>query len=231
MDTVIRPGIFDEFVRAFFTRKGVGADPQTISNYLAIGTADICMPIQRHTDIVWLVSDDRTPMKADAVVTRKKGILIGVQVADCVPVLLHDREKSAVGAVHAGWRGTSLQIIRKTISFMTEKFGSDPHDIRMAFGPSIRSDCYCVDSDVRDAVLRASGPGEYVVPQNGKFYLDLTTANVLQALSEGIPSENIWTSPECTCCNPRDFHSFRYHGNYAGRQGGFIGIFEKCSLL
>lgn len=231
MNTLILPEIFDECVRAFFTRKSLGADRQKISNLLSIGQDDICMPLQAHTDIVWLLNDERTPVTADAVVTRNRGILIGVQVADCVPVILHDRAQSVVGAVHAGWRGTSLQIMKKTLSFMVDKFGSDPHDICMAFGPSIRSDCYCVDAEVKDAVFTATGPGEYVVPMNDKFYLDLTSANILQALSEGIPPKNIWTSPECTRCNPHDFHSFRYHGNHAGRQGGFIGIFEKCFSL
>ena len=231
MDTLIRPDIFDDRVMAFFTRKTVGADYETISTLLAIGRDDICMPLQQHTDIVWLMKADRTPVAADAVITREKCVLIGVKVADCVPVLLHDRVRSVVGAVHAGWRGTALQILKKTVSFMVDNFRSDPHDICMAFGPSIRSDCYCVDADVKGAVMRASGPGDYVVPKGGKFYLDLVSANIHQAFSKGIPPGNIWTSPECTCCNPRDFHSYRYHGSHAGRQGGFIGIFEKCPSL
>jgi hypothetical protein len=222
---IICPDNFDSTVKAFFTRKSIGADRRIISNLLSIEQDVICMPLQKHTDSIWVLDKERTPVTADAVVTGNTGVLIGVQVADCVPAILHDRGKSVVGAVHAGWRGTSQQIMKKTISLMVEQFGSDPVDISVAFGPSIRGDCYAVDTDVKDAVTRATGPGDYVLRKNGKFCVDLTGANILQARSAGVPMKNIWTSPECTYCNPDDFHSFRYHKNHAGRQGGFIGFF------
>jgi purine-nucleoside/S-methyl-5'-thioadenosine phosphorylase / adenosine deaminase len=225
METLICPEIFDGSVKAFFTGKSTGADKTTISRILSIDQDNICMPLQKHTDNVWLLNEERIPVTADAVLTQASGILIGVQVADCVPVLLHDEGNYVVGAVHAGWKGTSLQILKKTLSIMVEHFGSDPHNIKVAFGPSIRGHCYAVDNEVKDAVMRATGPGDYVKQKNGKFCVDLTSANMLQALLSGIPPQNIWTSPECTYCNPHDFHSFRYHGNHAGRQGGFIGIF------
>jgi purine-nucleoside/S-methyl-5'-thioadenosine phosphorylase / adenosine deaminase len=225
METMIWPDIFDGCVKGFFTRKSTGADKTILSRVLSISPDNICMPVQKHTDTVWLLNEEHTPATADAVLTQTAGILIGVQVADCVPVLLHDEGKSVIGAVHAGWKGTSLQILKKTLSMMVEHFGSDPQDIKVAFGPSIRGHCYAVDNDVKEAVVRATGPGDYVMQRNGKYCVDLTSANMLQALSSGISSQHIWQSPECTYCNPSDFHSFRYQRNHAGRQGGFIGIF------
>lgn len=225
LDALIWPDNFEGHVKAFFTRRSVGVDRAKIGRLLSIDQDDICMPLQKHTDIVWVLRRGQTPITADAIVTQERGLLIGVQVADCVPVLLHDRRKSVVGSIHAGWKGTALQIVKKTVFFMEEQFGSEPNDVTVAFGPSIRGGCYFVDADVRDAVIRATGPGNYVVPKDGKFCLDLTSAITLQAISAGIPQRNLWTSPECTYCNPREFHSFRYHKNYAGRQGGFIGIF------
>lgn len=225
LHTLILPDIFDGRVRAFFTTKAVGADRTKIGDLFSMDQEAICMPLQKHTDSVWLLNEECSPVKADAVVTRNTGILVGVQVADCVPMLLYDRQRSAVGAVHAGWKGTSLQILKKTISLMAEQFGSVPSDIRVAFGPSIRGYCYPVDREVKDAVMSASGPGDYAVQTSGKFCVDLASANLLQALSAGILSQNIWISPECTYCNPDAFHSYRYHRNHAGRQGGFIGIF------
>ena len=224
MDTLIRPDIFDGDVQAFFTGKSLGADRDKISRTLSIDAGDIYLPLQKHTDTVWLLNSDRTPVTADAVITRDKGILLGVQVADCLPVLLHDKKKAVVGVVHAGWRGTSLQIVRKSILLILEQFDSDPHDINVAFGPSIRGACYPVGTEVKDAVVRATGPGDYVIPRDDMFCVDLSSANILQALSAGIPLKNIWRSEECTYCNPDDFHSFRYHKDHAGRQGGFIGI-------
>ena len=225
MHNLIRPDNFDGDVKAFFTRKSLGADREKISRLLSIDADDIYLPLQKHTDIVWLLNSDRRPVTADSVITRDKGILLGVQVADCVPVLLHDKKKSVVGVVHAGWRGTSLQIVRKTIQFILEQFDSDPHNINVAFGPSIRGNCYPVGTEVKEAVVRASGPGDYVISRDGMFCVDLSSANILQALSAGIPLKNIWRSEECTYCNPDNFHSFRYHKDYAGRQGGFIGRF------
>jgi YfiH family protein len=203
----------------------LGADIEKISTFLSIHEEDVYLPVQQHTDTVLVLDSEMKPRIADSVVTRRKGILIGVQVADCIPILLSDRKKSVIGAVHAGWRGTALQIIIKTINAMAERFRSSPDDIVVALGPSIRGNCYQVGGEVKDAVLSATGDGGYHVRKNGKYFIDLPSANILQAMSAGIPEENIWCSPECTHCNPLDFHSFRYHKNHSGRQGGFIGIF------
>lgn len=221
----IRPDIFSHGVTAFFTTKATGTDTEKISRAFSVKKEDIYMPIQRHTDIILLLNHERTPVTADAVVTRERSVLIGVQVADCIPVLLFDRGRSVIGVVHAGWRGTSLQIVRKTVLFMVDIFGSDPDDIMVAFGPSIRGCCYHVDAEVKDGVFMATGEGNYVVPEQGKYRLDLVRANTIQVRNAGVRSDNIWISPECTFCNPRVFHSYRYHKNYAGRQAGFIGIF------
>ncbi len=225
MDTIIWPGIFGNGVKAFFTKKTLGADLNAVSRAVFVKKENIYLPQQKHTDKILLLKKERTPEIADAVVTSEEGVLIGVQVADCVPGLLCDSRRSVVGVVHAGWRGTSMQIFKKTVLFFVEYFGSDPRDIQVAFGPSIRGSCYPVDADVRDAVLRATGRGDFAVAANGKYFLDLISANIQQIKAAGIPAGNVWQSPECTCCSPHDFHSYRRRGNYAGRQAGFIGIF------
>jgi YfiH family protein len=225
MDELIWPDIFKGSLKAFFTRKSVGADLDKISRILSVEKASIFMPVQKHTDNIMVLNSELTPRTADAVITRKRGILIGVQVADCVPVLLFDSKKSVAGAVHAGWRGTAKGITRKTIALMGERFGSLAGDIRIAIGPSIRGECYDVGIEVKEAVCSATGGGSYFEISAGKYSLDLSSANILQALSAGVPQENIWRSAECTCCSPHEFHSYRRHKDRAGRQGGFIGIF------
>lgn len=218
-------GFFPNGVRAFFTSKSLGAEINKISNILSIKKEDIFLPIQRHTDKVLVIESDLESKVADAVVTKRKGILIGVQVADCVPVLLFDRKKSIIGSVHAGWRGTAAQIVKKTIKLMVEDFNSSPDDIIIAFGPSIRWNCYYVGYEVKDAVCKATGNGKYHVKTDGGYCIDLSSANMLQALSMSIPEKNIWSSNECTYCNPDKYYSYRYSNGCAGRQGGFIGIF------
>ncbi|MEW6068602.1 MAG: peptidoglycan editing factor PgeF [Nitrospirota bacterium] len=225
MDRLIRPDIFNGYVNAFFTDKSLGVDIDKISKILPIKKEDIFLPVQKHTDKVLVIDSVLNPDVADAVITRRKGILIGVQVADCVPILLFDKKKSVAGAVHAGWRGTAAQIIKKTIKLMIEDFNSAPEDILIAMGPSIRGNCYTVDDDVRDAVCRVTGNGEYYIRRSdGKYSIDLSSANMIQAISMGIPEKNIWRSKDCTYCNPNKYYSYRYSKAYNGSQGGFIGI-------
>jgi YfiH family protein len=225
MDQLIKPEIFNGEVKAFFTRKLLGANIGKISNLLSISMQDIYLPVQKHTDRVLVLQSDLAPVTADAVVTQRKGILLGVRVADCVPILLYDRRESVIGAVHAGWRGTASQIIKKTVRTMVELFGTSPKDIMAAIGPSIRWQCYDVGSEVKEAVCEATGEGKYCMPEKDKYFIDLSSANRIQALSSGIPGENIWSSGECTRCNPDAFYSYRYSRTYAGSQGGFIGVF------
>ena len=135
METLIHPDIFGKHVTAFFTGKSPGADPEQISGAASIDKQKIYLPIQKHTDKVLVLDSDLSPGIADAVITNNKGILLGVQVADCVPVLLYDAKKNVIGVVHAGWRGTAASILKKTIEAMQERFGSFSDDIKIAIGP------------------------------------------------------------------------------------------------
>jgi polyphenol oxidase len=219
------PNMAHSFIRAFFTTKIT----DNIVTYLdgnGYSESMVYLPIQRHTDRVLILNSHREPEIADAVITNREEVLLGVQVADCVPIVLFDGAKRVVGAVHAGWRGTAAQILKKTIQAMVDHFGSSPDNITIAFGPSIKGCCYEVDSDVNEAVCKSTGAGEYSERKKSKFFLDLASANMLQARSLGVKEDNMWGSEECTFCNPDRFHSYRYNGNHAGRQGGFIGIFS-----
>jgi hypothetical protein len=219
------PNMAHSYIRAFFTTKIA----DNVVKYLAgngYSESTVYLPIQRHTDRVLILNSDPEPEVADAVITNREDVLLGVQVADCVPIVLFDEKKRVVGAVHAGWRGTAAQILKKTIQAMVDHFGSSTDNIVIAFGPSIKGCCYEVDSDVNEAVCISTGAGEYSSRKNSKFFIDLASANMVQAGSLGVKEDNIWVSEECTFCNPDRFHSYRYHGNHAGRQGGFIGIFS-----
>jgi YfiH family protein len=224
MNNVIFPEILDASVTAFFTKKPLGVNVEEICRIFSVEKDKVYLPIQRHTDNVQVISSDLDTKIADSVLTERKNILIGVQVADCVPVLFRDAKKLLVGAVHAGWRGTASQIIKKTIVCMIQEFGSSPSDIKMALGPCIKWSCYQVGVEVKEAVCEATGEGYYYLKQDGEWYIDLASANRCQAISMGVSEKNIWISPECTYCNPKDYHSYRYEKTYNGAQGGFIGI-------
>ncbi len=222
------PNINFPDMKAFFTTKDFhkGSMPlsQALSEELNISESNIYMPVQKHTNHVHVLKSESEPVTADAVVTSMVNVLIGVIVADCGPVLLYDREKRVIGAVHAGWRGTAAGILKETIEVMGRDFGSSASDIMAAIGPSIRQCSYEVDEKVKTEVQRATGEGVYFKKDAEKYFLDLSTANKIQALSVGVLPEKIWQSEECTFCKPEKFYSYRHLKGSGGRQGGFIGI-------
>lgn len=222
MRRLIFPAIFKGGVTAFFTGKDPGADLDGIAGILGIKKENIYLPIQKHTDKIVLLESSRDTKIGDAVVTKEAGVLIGVKVADCVPVLIHEKEKGVIGAVHAGWRGTAAGILKKTLSMIMERYTCGPKGLCLAIGPSIKGCSYAVDHEVNDAVREATGEGNYYSKDGEKYLLDLASANKYQALSLGIPEPNIWFSDACTYCNPDKFYSYRYAGS-TGRQAAFIG--------
>lgn len=224
MKKIIRPDIFNSNITAFFTGKNPGAEIDAISEIASFPKENIYMPVQKHTDKVLILDSDFEPKVADAVITNMKGIMIGIQVADCLPILLCDMKRHAVGAVHAGWRGTAEGILKKALRALTDRFYSDPADIIVAVGPSIRWCCYEVGYEVIEAVRKATGDGDYFTNKGGRYCLDLQSANKYQAISTGVMEENIWLSEECTYCLPDQYYSYRYAKGPTGRQGGFIGI-------
>ncbi len=85
--------------------------------------------------------------KGDGLMTDQPGALLGVQTADCVPVLIADRKRKAVAAFHAGWRGTVRRIVENGIGRMRAEFGSRPEDLVAAIGPAIGPCCYSVGEE------------------------------------------------------------------------------------
>ncbi len=224
MHRVIVPDNLQYGVTAFFSHKSLGCNVDEIAKFSGIDKKLIYMPLQKHTDKVLILDTAMEPKIADAVVTNRKGILIGVQVADCVPLLLHDRQKNVAGVIHAGWRGTALSILKNTIDVMKRRFICQPQDIMMAIGPSIRGCCYTVGPEVSEAVAHASGDRSLCLMRGGKHCIDLALANRAQALSAGIPASHIWMSDECTYCKPDKYFSYRYAKGSTGRQAAFIGM-------
>jgi len=224
METLIYPEIFGKKVKAFFTGKVPGADFGRLAQLALLDKKNIYLPIQKHTDKVIMLDSSLDPKIGDAVITSRKDILVGVQAADCVPILLYDRVSGVAGAVHAGWRGTAAEILKKSIHTMMDRYHSSPTEVLVAIGPSIRWCCYHVGYEVIEAMKGTTGKGEYVVNRGGKYFLDLATANKYQALSMDVPPDNIWMSDECTFCLTEKYYSYRFAKGPTGRQGGFIRI-------
>jgi hypothetical protein len=213
-------------IKAIFTTKTPVSRhiEEILAKEFNISKQNIYFPIQRHTNKIHVLESNLKPVVADAVLTERRGVFIGIQVADCVPILLYDKKKSVVGAVHAGWKGTAGQILKNTIKTMQDRFNSSTEDILIAMGPSIRQCCYEVGEDVKTAIQDVTGDGQYYHRHGDKFFIDLSLVNKIQALSIGIPPQNIWYSEEYTYCKPERFYSYRYSKGTYGRQIGLIGM-------
>lgn len=161
-------------------------------------------------------------LECDGIITNQPGVMIGVCVADCAPLLLLDPVKGVAAALHAGWKGTAGKIAQKGVEALVSLFGSEPAGILAAVGPAIGRCCYEVDGPVRDAFGR-EGWEEYAAESgDGKWRLDLAQANVHQLLEAGIPRDNIETSELCVSCHQDTFFSYRRDKGETGRQMGFI---------
>ncbi len=158
----------------------------------------------------------------DGLITNTPGTALTVFTADCTPILLHDPVTGAVGAVHAGWRGTAANIAGKAVSAMAEAFGCNPADIRAAIGPNIARCCFETDRDVPDAMLCAFGEAaqNHIFPHGDKFYVNLKAINALALCRAGVT--DIAISELCTCCDPDRFWSHRRVGQARGSQGAII---------
>ena len=206
---------------------------------------------QIHSDIIHHISDiPISPLVGDGVITNTPGLLLSIQTADCLPILLADPKKRAVGAFHAGWRGTLARVVEKGIGEMRRHFSSNPRDLRAAIGPGIHKCCYQVGPEVREVVhsrfaysdelfheqresdvvhekypllfMNARAPGHG--PDQSKLYLDLVAANTRQLLDTGVLAKNISVSPLCTSCRTDLLFSYRAEKGGTGRLMGVIGI-------
>ncbi|NTU42519.1 MAG: peptidoglycan editing factor PgeF [Nitrospirales bacterium] len=228
MQMIETPPIFHGLpVKGLFTMRtpDISDDGLLIaSRMLGAPLPSLYLPVQQHTDRVVIVENDLNPLVADAVITARRDIVVGVRVADCVPLLLFDSRRGVVGAVHAGWRGTAAGILRKTIQAMMDRFLSSPDDILVAIGPAIRGCCYGVGDEVAEAVEQGTGKGAYLMMKGEQRCLDLPSANSQQAISAGVPKGNIWVSGDCTFCRPDKYYSYRFSKGVTGRQYGLIGM-------
>lgn len=214
-----------------------GDDPANVlENYRRLGTAigfapeNLVLSRQTHSDIVHVVTEaDRgaglfAPHldSCDALITNVPGLALVVFTADCTPILLHDPVTGAVGAVHAGWRGTVSAIAARTVEAMTREYGSRPEDIRAAIGPNIAACHFETDADVPQALREAFGSEmeAFIRPAENKFYADLKAVNNWVLHRAGV--KHVEVSPICTVCESHRFWSYRVTGSQRGSQGAII---------
>ena len=160
----------------------------------------------------------------DGLVTNDLGVVLTVFSADCTPILFYDPVAGAVGACHAGWRGTAAGIASRVVEKMTAEFGSAPGNIRAAIGPCISQCCFETHADVPDAMIRSMGDEarSCILPKGDKFLVDLKGLNALWLRRAGV--EQICIAEECTACQPDRFWSHRRVGDLRGSLAAMITL-------
>ncbi|MGO8984389.1 MAG: peptidoglycan editing factor PgeF [Terriglobales bacterium] len=246
------------------TRAAVERNRELFLKKLGAGSSRSRWPLvllrQIHSDLIHRIDGlpadqvTKAPMAGewvgDGLVTNIPGVIVAVQAADCLPIILADRKRRAVGVFHAGWRGTVQRIVEKGVGEMRKCFGSDPRHLVAAIGPGVQGCCYEVGDEVRtrfdaqfayaetlfrevkesDPVrekypllfLTARAPGHSELPV--KLFLDLVEANRRQLLDAGVPAMNIDTTALCTACHTDLLFSFRAEEGVTGRMMAAAGI-------
>lgn len=187
------------------------------------------LTLQTHSDTVRVVTDadcngfcHRDYPECDALVTNTPGVTLLVFTADCTPLLFHDPVTGAVGAAHAGWRGTAKAIGARTVEAMVQHFGCRPENIRAAIGPNIAQCHFETDADVPEAMIAAFGDEvrQHIAQRGEKYYLDLKAINALVLRRAGV--RQIESSGDCTYCQSHRFWSHRATKGERGSQGAVI---------
>ena len=188
---------------------------------------------QIHEDVVRHVTEedagkglyrDRDYSSVDGMVTNVPHLPLVVFSADCNVILLYDPVGRAIGACHAGWRGTALGIAKKTAQEMVQLFGCEARNIRAAIGPAIGQCCFETDEDVPTALREALGEevAPYITWNGTKYHIDLKAVNALWLRKAGV--ERIDICDHCTACRPDLYWSHRKMGNARGAQIAMIAL-------
>ncbi|MGF7215170.1 hypothetical protein GGR92_001310 [Spirosoma lacussanchae] len=236
---------FDTLVSAESTRHG-GVSPTPFASLnLGINTDDLPAHVEENrrrffqyigatdlgfasahqvhgTDVLYATEPGRYA-GYDALITNVPGLLVGVTVADCVPILLYDPRHKAVAAVHAGWRGTVGRIVVKTLAAMTNQFGTDPADCYGYIGTCIDACSFEVGPEVAD---QFAAEFVQIQPETQRPAVDLKAANRQQLIDTGLLADQIELSPFSTVTDRADYFSYRAEKGQTGRMLAVIG--SKC---
>lgn len=252
---ILKSDIFSESIEHFFTSRVGGDTPKPLNDFtlsakdfpeykdfevknqkiacdiLGGKYENLLMPNQQHTDKIAVIKsvDDMVQLKSepfDAVVTNLKGFPVCMVFADCVPILLFDEEKSVLACVHAGWKGTAKEIVKKAVKIMQNEFSCGINKIKCAIGPSIGHECFEVSREVADqlAMTVKNNCDKIFTYNNDKCHVDLKKLNKEQLEEAGVFSVDVCNY--CTSCRNDLFYSYRADSRCTGRHGMLAMIKE-----
>ena len=202
------------------TDANVHENRRRLCQALQIDLAHLTGAYQVHGDQILLVHQAGYYQGYDALICNQPNIILSVTTADCTPVLVCDIKQKAVAAIHAGWKGTSAEIVRKTIEKMQYAFDTQPRDCLAYIGSCIDECSFEVDADVG---TQFESPFCIWDEDRGKYLIDLKKLNQQQLLDAGVPIQQIECSPFSTVLHNDRYFSHRKEGGKTGRMLAVIG--------
>ncbi len=209
-------------------RANVAQNHQRLYNALGLDLHATIDARQAQADSVAIVEERHRGAcipNVDALLTRTPNLPLLLRFADCVPIVMFDPVRRAIGIVHAGWRGTVLKIATRAAQGMFDSFGTRPRDLIVGIAPSIGPCCYRIGDDVIAQVRTAfANADELLIPQSDGIHFDLWQANAQQFRALGV--EQIEMANLCTAHRTDDFYSWRAEKAMTGRFGAIIALSE-----
>jgi YfiH family protein len=224
-------GVSDGYYSSLNLGLSTGDDPNIVERnralvfeHFQVNKNQVSLLEQVHGNKVIVAEPGWHKHQADAQVSNDPDLLLVIGMADCLPILFYDPVKKAVGAAHAGWRGTSLRIAENVMITMQREYGSKPANIRVAIGPAICKKNYQVGAEVFEA-FKTAGIPESVFDEDGERYrVDIAGANKYVLEQSGVPMNNIEDLNLCTFADSELFYSHRRDGKKRGSHWALIKL-------
>jgi len=180
---------------------------------------------QIHSDIIEIIDDNyQNKTSGDAMITNKKNIPLVIKTADCLPILLYDKENEVIATIHSGWKGTINNIVGKTVKKMIHNFNSRPNNLVAYLYPSIRNCHFEVEDDVYNLFKQnIKNIDKYTLKKEPKYFIDLQS--IIKDNLKDLGINNIYDSNICTYCNHTKFYSYRY--NHTDKRNYLIAMIKE----
>ena len=184
---------------------------------------EICTAKQIHSANISIVENNKYFYdETDALISNIENSIMLLNFADCVPIILYSPKDNVGAIIHAGWRGTALNIAFLSAEKMIDNFNIKPSNIIALIGPSIGKCCFETDYDVFDKLILDRLDKSLYIEKNGKYYIDLKLLNKNQLVKAGI--QNIDICDYCTCCMSDIFFSYRKEQGITARHSAIVKI-------
>jgi len=220
----VSPAPFDSLNLGLSTgdeRENVLENRRRFFGGLGIKTSQVASSFQVHGEQILYADSPDHREGFDALITDQPGVFVAVSVADCTPILIFDSKNGAVAAIHAGWRGTVVGLVAKTLAAMTSRFGTQGVDCFAYVGTCIDEGSFEVGADVADHFKTGFKRFD---AEKKKFFVDLKAANAAQLYVFGIPESQVEISPFSTVTHNNDYFSHRLERGTTGRMMAVIGV-------